>query len=266
MSLYDTAKKAGGDIADPEFQEQHLDKSFKHWENRSGENWEKFEFKQPYARGLDRVHKVLEKTNFDPATLWQWGTMQAMALIDILKNAEKTFGSEGQKLVLDSLKRTGYDIGRQIVADTNIHDDIGDDEWISYYATIINRVAYASLETPEIKSKGEVVFDIDFCPHQDMYSAFDCRVQRYFVQGMLDAALEFCEEQGRDRTVWDVAFQKTIPAGAPTCYFRIREGDANSKRRWAKYTEVLEQKALRMIGKEQDTPDVLRNIKERGEL
>ena len=35
---------------------------------------------------------MLGKTDFDPATLWQWGTMQAMALIETLKEVEKTFG------------------------------------------------------------------------------------------------------------------------------------------------------------------------------
>jgi ribosomal protein S18 acetylase RimI-like enzyme len=56
-----------------------------HWKNRPEPNWEQFQFKQPYAKGLARLRSdVLEKTDFDPAVLWQWGTMQAMALIGVL--------------------------------------------------------------------------------------------------------------------------------------------------------------------------------------
>src|SRR6185436_4803315 len=64
-----------------------------HWEHRPEPKWQKFQFNQPYAKGLKRLkEEVLAKTDFDPTTLWQWGTMQAMALIEILKSAEKTFG------------------------------------------------------------------------------------------------------------------------------------------------------------------------------
>ncbi|MGK5094533.1 hypothetical protein WDW89_21290 [Deltaproteobacteria bacterium TL4] len=46
-------------------------------------------------------------------------------------------------------------------------------EWISFFATVINRIAYASLESPRIKNEGEVDFHIDWCPHQDHYTAMD---------------------------------------------------------------------------------------------
>ncbi|MBK7586717.1 MAG: hypothetical protein IPI67_41840 [Myxococcales bacterium] len=49
-----------------------------HWQHRPEPAWQKFRFKQPYARGLERLRNdVLGKTDFDPAVLWQWGTMQA---------------------------------------------------------------------------------------------------------------------------------------------------------------------------------------------
>ena len=60
-----------------------------HWEHRPEPGWKNFKFNQPYAVGLKRLkEEVLAKTDFDPATLWQWGTMQAMALIQILKDCE----------------------------------------------------------------------------------------------------------------------------------------------------------------------------------
>jgi len=50
-----------------------------HWEHRDEAKWKDFEFNQPYAKGLKRLkEEVLAKTDFDPATLWQWGTMQGM--------------------------------------------------------------------------------------------------------------------------------------------------------------------------------------------
>lgn len=229
----------------------HVDKGHAHWEQRPEKNWEKFKYNQPYVKGLANVKKVIAETNFDPATLWQWGTMQAMALIEVLKSAEKTFGAEGQKLVLTALTKIGHDIGTQILKDTEIDPEITTDEWISFYATVINRVAYASLEAPRAEG-GQIDFHIDYCPHQDMYQAMDCRVQRYFVQGMINAAREFAASKGR-HDIYDVMFKTTMPAGYDTCFFKIEKGDTSTplsasatQARWARYTEVLEKKNLKI--------------------
>ena len=252
--------------------EIHTDKSHAHWQARPEKNWNKFQYNQPYAKGLANVKKVIAETNFDPATLWQWGTMQAMALIEVLKSAEKTFGAEGQKLVLGALKKIGHDIGTQILAGTEIDPETTTDEWISFYATVINRIAYASLEAPRVKGaeieqsakdpggggrgdSGRIAsgfaadFHIDYCPHQDMYQAMDCRVQRYFVQGMIDAAREFAASKGRN-DIYDVMFKTTIPAGYETCFFQIEKGNSASAERWARYTEILEKKNLKLAAPE----------------
>ncbi len=211
-----------------------------HWQNRPEPNWQRFRFNQPYAKGLRRLNEeVLAKTDFDPATLWQWGTMQAMALIEILKSCEETFGAEGQKLVYGALRRTGLDIGRQILAGVELPEDLSEAEFVSFFTTVINRIAYASLETPRIDSDEKVTFDIDWCPHQDHYGAFDCRVQRYFVQGMIEAAAEF-----RPKMKFNVRFDSTIPAGAPTCHFTLMCTTGKEKAEWADYTERLERRAL----------------------
>src|SRR5580704_3347017 len=89
-----------------------------HWENRPEAKWRDFQFNQPYAKGLAKVREVLATTDFDPATLWQWGTMQAMALIEVLKSCEATFGEAGQKVVYGALEKVGLDVGRQILAGT----------------------------------------------------------------------------------------------------------------------------------------------------
>jgi hypothetical protein len=210
-----------------------------HWKDRPEENWKKFRFNQPYAKGLERLHEVLATTDFDPATLWQWGTMQAMALIGVLKECEAEFGEKGQEVVCRVLRRTGYDIGRQVLADTERPEEMSEAEFASFYATVINRIAYASLEAPKIDSEGEVSFDILWCPHQDHYGAFDCRVQRYFVQGMLDAAKEVAG--GFD---FQVRFDTTMPAGAKTCHFTIWRASEEEQSRWQAYTQLLERKAL----------------------
>jgi hypothetical protein len=211
-----------------------------HWEHRKEENWKRFKFNQPYAKGLQRLkEEVLAKTDFDPATLWQWGTMQAMAVIEILKACESKFGSEGQRLVYESLRKVGYDIGRQVVAGTSIPEGISEVEYISFYVTVINRIVYASLEDPKIDSDDQASFDILWCPHQDTYEAFDCRVQRYLVQGMIDA---FREHTGDRR--FDGRFDTTIPAGAPTCHFTVWRSGGGDAAAWEQVTKRLEAKAL----------------------
>jgi len=216
-----------------------------HWEHRPEPRWKEFRFNQPYAKGLARLREeVLGKTDFDPATLWQWGTMQAMAVIEILKAAEAELGEAGQKLVRDALGRVGLDIGRQVLAGVELPPDLTEAEFVSFFATVVNRIVYASLEAPRIDSDGVVTFDILWCPHQDHYAAFDCRVQRYFVQGMLDAAAEVTGRFG-----WTVKFDSTIPAGAPTCHFTLWNPDEAERAQWHKDTQLIEARALRRVNR-----------------
>lgn len=211
-----------------------------HWEHRPEESWQKFHYKQPYERGLKRLREeVLGKTDFDPATLWQWGTMQAMAVIEILKSCEAAFGEEGQKVVHEALRRVGFDVGRQILDGASWPADLTEAEFVSFYATVLNRIAYASLEAPRIDHEGQASFDILWCPHQDHYGAFDCRVQRYFVHGMIEAAQQFAGRFG-----FEVRFDTTIPAGAKTCHFTMWDAPADEKKQWETYTRLLDAKAL----------------------
>ena len=222
----------------------HNDMDVTHWEKRPEAKWKDFKFNQPYEKGLTRLRdEVLAKTNFDPAVLWQWGTMQAMAVLEILKSAERKFGRDGQEMVFDGMRKVGYDVGVQITKGTTIPKGMTFEEWNSFYASIINRIAYASLESPEIESEEKVSFHIDWCPHQDHYSPFDCRVQRYFVQGMIDAAVDFLNGQGID-IKYDVVCKATIPAGSETCFFEMERADPEKARKWAEYTRQLEDKAL----------------------
>lgn len=211
-----------------------------HWEHRDEPKWAQFKFNQPYAKGLARLKdEVLAKTDFDPATLWQWGTMQAMALVGLLEAAEARFGAEGQAMVSDAIGATGLDVGRQILKGVEIPADMNEAEFFSFYATVINRIAYASLEDPKIDDEGKVSFHIIWCPHQDHYKAFDCRIQRYFVRGMIQAAQEHSLGRG-----WQVKFDSTIPAGATTCHFTLWNATDAESAAWNQYTNLLEAKAL----------------------
>jgi len=211
-----------------------------HWEHRKEPRWKDFRFNQPYAKGLKRLKEdVLAKTDFDPATLWQWGTMQAMALIEVLGACEARFGEEGQKLVHEALRKVGHDVGRQIMEGVEIPEGLTEAEFVSFFATVVNRIAYASLEEPRIDADDKVTFDIVWCPHQDHYGAFDCRVQRYFVQGMVDAAREITGKMG-----FEVRFDTTIPSGAPTCHFTLWKATDEEKQQWEGMTRMIEAKAL----------------------
>jgi hypothetical protein len=211
-----------------------------HWEDRPEPRWKDFRFNQPYAKGLRRLkEEVLAKTDFDPATLWQWGTMQAMAVIEVLKSAEKELGPEGQRIVREALVRVGRDVGRQLFDGLELPDDLSEEEFTSFFATIVNRIVYASLEAPKIDGAGKVSFDILWCPHQDHYQAFDCRVQRYFVQGMLEGVEEKTRRRG-----WTVRFDSTIPAGAPTCHFTMWKSTDEDREQWRRDTELIEARAL----------------------
>jgi hypothetical protein len=211
-----------------------------HWEHRDEPRWKDFKFNQPYAKGLERLrNEVLAKTDFDPATLWQWGTMQAMALVGVLEAAEAKFGAAGQAMVAEALHKIGLDVGRQILAGVLLPAEMTEAEFFSFYATVINRIAYASLEAPKIDDAGKVTFHILWCPHQDHYKAFDCRIQRYFVRGMIEAAQEHTLGKG-----WQVRFDSTIPAGAETCHFTLWNATEAEAAEWNKYSELLEAKAL----------------------
>ena len=217
-----------------------------HYDHRKEASWKDFRFNFPFAVGLERLREeVLAKTDFDPSVLWIWGTMQAMAVIGILKACERAFGARGQEVVAGAIREVGLDVGRQMMEGLEGVGGMTDAEVASFFATVVNCIAYASLEEPSIDSEEEVSFHILWCPHQDCYGAFDCRVQRYFVQGMLEAV----REKGL-LTDWQVRFTQTIPAGADTCRFVLWRDPVGEKSQWELYSERLERKALEIAQKE----------------
>jgi len=200
----------------------------------------------PYPAAVENLRKAMEgRPDFDPATLLVWGTMQATAVLNILKAAEEAFGEAGQELVRRAVNRAGYEAMRGLLENSSFPENIPEIELVSYIVTGINTVLYASLERPRIESGDRCAFDILWCPHQDRYTAFDCRIQRFFVEGMFDALAD----AGMGRVTARV--EKLIPRGAECCHFVVeRLGDAGGKNPWHAYSEELMKRALEKLSKD----------------
>ncbi len=203
--------------------------------------WKKTKLGEPFKKALERFRKdVIPRSDFDPTSLLQFGLFMSMAVINILQDVEKKLGITGQKVVTDALIKTGYSMGNQILEDIQIPSEISDIELMSFLATIVNTQAWTSIEDPRIDNEEQCSFDIVWCPLQDVYKSFDCRVQRYLVQGIINAF----RDSGILQHDYQVEFKTTIPAGAETCLFRITKKNSDEKDRWEEYSKVLEKKAI----------------------
>jgi len=209
--------------------------------NRKEATWNQTKLGEPFKETLNRFRdEVLPRDDFDPTSLLQFGLFMSMAVINILKEAEKRLGKKGQEVVIDALIKTGYSMGNQILEDIQLPADISDTELMSFLATIINTQAWTSVEDPRIDTEDKCSFDIIWCPLQDVYKAFDCRVQRYLVQGIMDAF----RDSGVLSNDFQVEFKTTIPAGAQTCLFEITKKKQEQSDKWEDYSKILEKKAL----------------------
>ena len=209
---------------------------------RKEENWTKVKLGEPFHEVLEEFReKVLPRDDFDATSLLQFGLFMAKALINVLTETEKKLGTEGQQVIIDALIKTGYEIGSQIVNNIILPPNISDIEVMSFLATIINTQAWTSIEDPKIHDETYCSFDILWCPLQRIYKAFDCRIQRYLVQGIINA---FSDSKVLKHE-YQIDFKSTIPAGAETCHFSIVRKVAGEQDKWEDYSEKLAQKALR---------------------
>ena len=216
--------------------------------DRKEPKWKKTKLGEPFKDALDTFRKdVLGREDFDPTALLQFGLFMSMAVINMLKENEASFGVEGQKAANRALIKTGYDVGKQIVENAELPPDISPIELMSFIATIINTQAWTSIEDPTIDNEEQCSFNILWCPLQDIYRAFDCRVQRYLVQGILDA---FREKNPFNKD-FQVEFTQTIPAGAKYCRFVITEKKPGEVDKWEGYSKILEEKAMKRLKEKQ---------------
>jgi predicted hydrocarbon binding protein len=210
---------------------------------RKEKNWKKAQtyLREPFKKAIETFKtQVMDRKDFEPSSLLQFGLFMSQGIINILKEAERELGEKGQEIVITALRKTGYQIGQQMIDPEKIPEDVSDIELMSFLATIINTQAWTSIEDPRIDSEEQCSFDILWCPLQDVYSAFDCRVQRYLVQGIID----YFRDKVFRKSDFQIEFTQTIPAGAECCTFVIREKDPGEEDKWENYSKRLAKKAL----------------------
>lgn len=202
---------------------------------------ERLPLRWPFEEAVEGFRaKALANPDFDPAATFVWGQMMAVGLIEALKAVEERFGGEGHDVVRAALRRVGDRILSEMTDGVEPPGDATPSEMASLVASWINEVCYASIEKPRV-SEETADFDIHYCPHEDVYGAFDCRVQRYYVEGMIDAA------RRHFGAMFDVRFTSTIPAGSHVCHFDMFPKDADAPDAWNDYSDSLRSKALKVV-------------------
>ncbi|MCA1832910.1 MAG: hypothetical protein ABR548_00565 [Actinomycetota bacterium] len=207
-----------------------------------GSRREALPLKWPFADAVQGFRdKALANPQYDPASTFVWGQMMAVGLIEMLKAVEERFGADGHDAAKEALRRVGERITKEMLDGVEVPPELSAPEVASLFASWINEVAYASIEKPNVSDTG-ADFDIHYCPHEDVYGAFDCRVQRYFVQGMLDAGKAVFGDNG-----FDVEFKTTIPSGSHTCHFDIFPAGGEAGAVWSGYSDRLRDRALKIV-------------------
>jgi len=180
--------------------------------------------------------RALNKGGYDPRSVLRWGQMMATSLLEVVKAVERRFGEEGQKVCIETLVNVGRQVGRDILETATIPEGLSEIETISFLASWVNRNVYASPDVQKIISDKECEFDILWCPHQDIYTARDCRIQRYIVEGILDSF------NGKD---YNIEVTKLIPMGDDTCRFRIWKKEKGEEDVWRARSRALAKREIR---------------------
>jgi hypothetical protein len=203
---------------------------------------ERLPMQWPFREAVEGFRaKALANEDFDPAATFVWGQMMAVGLIEALKAVEEKFGAEGHDVVRAALSRVGDRIVSEMTEGVEAPADATPQEITSLVASWINEVCYASIEKPHVGDEG-ADFDIHYCPHEDVYGAFDCRVQRYYVEGMIDAA-----RRRFGSSMFDVRFTSTIPSGSHVCHFDMFPKATDTPDEWNAYSDALRGRALKVV-------------------
>ena len=207
-----------------------------------GERRERLPLRWPFADAVEGYRqKALANPAYDPASTFVWGQMMAVGLIEALKAVEERFGAEGHDVFREALSRVGDRMVSEMTDGVEPPANATPPEITSLFASWVNEVCYASIENPNVE-QDRADFDIHYCPHEDVYGAFDCRVQRYFVQGMIAAA-----RRRFGSAMFDVSFSSTIPSGSHVCHFDLFPKEDGAPDAWDAYSERLRDKALDIV-------------------
>ena len=208
-----------------------------------GERRQRLPLRFPFEKAVENLRSTcLSREDYDPATLFVWGQMMAMGVLRMLQAVEERFGAEGQEVCRNAINKLAKEMFLEMASGVEIPQDLSNIEVASLIASWINEVLYCSIEEAFVKNDDEAGFHILYCPHQDVYRPFDCRVQRYFVEGITQAARELWGDRGN----FDAFFRYSIPQGHETCLFEMktRKGEADP---WRQYSEELQRRALERI-------------------
>jgi len=181
------------------------------------------------------TRRALNKGGYDPRSVLRWGQMMAISLLEVVKAVEERFGEEGQEVCTEALVNVGRQVGKDILETATIPEGLSEIEKISFLASWVNRNVYASPDVPKIVSDRECIFDILWCPHQDIYTARDCRIQRYIVEGILDSF------NAKD---YNIEVTKLIPMGDDTCHFRIWKKEKGEEDVWRARSRVVAEREI----------------------
>jgi hypothetical protein len=211
--------------------------------SKVGERRQQLPLRFPFGKAVENLRSAcLSREDYDPATLFVWGQMMAMGVLRMLEAVEECFGAEGQEVCRRAINDLGREIFLEMASGVEIPQDLSNIEVASLMASWLNEVLYASIEDTFIKSDDEAGFHIIYCPHQDVYRPFDCRVQRYFVEGTTQAARELWGDRGH----FDAFFRYSIPQGHETCLFEMQRGKGAADP-WRQYSEELQRRALKHV-------------------
>jgi len=208
-----------------------------------GERRQKLPLKYPFRKAVKNLRQTcLNRDDYDPGTIFVWGQLMAMGVLRMLEAVEQRFGAEGQEVCRNAINKLARDTFMDMASGVRIPKDMSRIEVASLIGSWINEVLYCSIEEAFITNEDEGGCHILFCPHQDMYKPFDCRVQRYFVEGVLQATRELWGEMGD----FDLFFRRSIPQGHGTCLFEFKSSEGNQDP-WRQYSEELQRRALKHI-------------------
>jgi hypothetical protein len=197
-------------------------------------------YRVPFAIAFEALKGQLERSSHHRLDgLVTSGKELGSTVLDLFKAVERELGAPGQAACSDAMVEVGHEIGKQVLFDRKFTLADRTIENLANYVSWLNYYPYASPEIERIDDSNSYTLDVHWCPVQDLYKAFDCRVMRYLMEGHLKAA----NDHGLDN--YDMRCIRTMPDGAETCQFTMWGVAPEVKNAWFDYTAMINAKALK---------------------